>query len=141
MGKWRLSAEAFKRHAQEYIKECADKNRVPLISEWVQRLGLTKRQFKDFEDRYSYKEAIERVKEAQEVGLSRKLLDENKPVGSIFLLKSLHNYDDRAGINVNINGDLGVVQLPAKTAKLDKFVTTEAKVLGSQPSKASPKKD
>lgn len=110
----KLSKPTVAKEAKKYLAECVELKKVPLFKELAFRLHISADTLTDYTTRKGYREHLMRVKEAQEVGLNRKLIDENKPIGSIFLLKTQHGYRENDNINLNVSGQLGVVMLPSK---------------------------
>lgn len=113
----KVSKPKMKSELALYLGEMKEKRRVPLYKEFALRLGIHPDTLTQYETRDVYDKLLVELKQAQEVGLQRKLLDDNKPVGSIFMLKAIHGYKEASDLNVNVSGELGVVQLPQKLSK------------------------
>lgn len=61
---------------------------------------------------------VKKLRLHAENALNDKLLNDNKPVGAIFLLKARFGYIEQQKLDITSNGEtLGVVQLPARQSK------------------------
>ncbi len=111
----KLKPETVKEVVDGYLVECEKNKKVPFMIELARLLGIDKDNLTDYSRRPHFAEHIKRVKEASETALLRKVVDDNKPVGGIFLLKSMFQYVEQQKVDLTSNGQtLGVVQLPGK---------------------------
>ncbi len=110
----------FVRITNFYVKECDTKNRIPLLGELALLCGVDTDTLGKYRQKPKYGGIIKRIDQMQENALLNKGLNENKPVFSIFLLKAKHGYIESQyqKVDLNVSGQLAVVQMPAKKTKI-----------------------
>src|SRR6185369_3149752 len=114
-GQTKLTPKEVIQKANEYLRECNEYKKIPLIAEFEYKLGISESTLLKYRENPTCAKAIKRVDKAQEVALVRKGIDENKPVFPIFLLKSKHSYVEQQKLDVTSNGaQVGVVMLPER---------------------------
>ena len=112
-GQTKLNRATLKSKAEEYLNKCKDDNKVPLLKELCYSLGISDETLTRYKGKSEFMDIIKKVESAQEIALVRKGIDDNKPVFSIFMLKSKHNYQEASKLDITSNGaSIGVVQLP-----------------------------
>lgn len=111
----KIDLATFKRLADEYLEECKQNSRTPLLTGYALKLGISKDTLTDYSKRSHYSEVVKRLDLITETMIQTKVLDDNKPVGGIFLLKAKFGYIEQQKLDLTSNGQtLGVVQLPQR---------------------------
>jgi len=111
----KIDLKTFQRIADEYVEECTASNRTPLLTGLALKLDISKEAMNDYSKRPHYDNIIKRIDLITETKIQTKVLDDNKPVGGIFLLKAKFGYRDTQSIDLTSNGEtLGVVELPSR---------------------------
>lgn len=99
----------------DYLQECITNKKVPFMVEVALRLGIDKSTFLRYLQKPAYAPIIKRLKDSSELALLDKVINDNKPVGGIFLLKSMFSYIEAQKMDITSNGEtVGVVQLPSR---------------------------
>lgn len=117
--KAKVSPAEVSRVIDAYLAECITKKRVPFMIEVALKLGISQDTLTSYLQKPAYADVIKKLKNSTELALLRKVIDDNKPVGGIFLLKSLFKYVEGDKLDITSNGQtLGVVQLPTRLPKV-----------------------
>jgi len=114
-GSKKIAIEPFIKAVEDYLAECKANKTVPLLLELAERLDISDDTLTRYVQNSTYNEYIKKVRRATEKALINKGLNENKPVMSIFLLKSKFGYIEQQKLDLTSNGEtLGVIAMPAK---------------------------
>ena len=104
----------------DYLKACTDTKKVPLLQELALLLGVERETLWKYRQKSPYGNVIKRIDEMTEIALLNKGISENKPVFTMFLLKSKYGYVEQQyqKVDLNVHGQLGVIQMPGKKPKV-----------------------
>lgn len=99
----------------EYLEYCETNKVVPLLQEFALKANVSTDALREYAQKPKYSKALKRLEELSHLGWIRKAERENKPVFSIFMLKSRWNYVEATRLDVTSNGEtVGVIQLPQR---------------------------
>ncbi len=115
-----ISVDEFTKVTGEYMNRCEDKKQVPLLSELASILGISKTGLENYRQKSAYVGLLRKFDDLAETMLIHKGLDGSKPMFPMFLLKSKYGYIEAQyqKIDMNVHGNLGVVQMPQKKPKI-----------------------
>lgn len=111
----RIPAAKFTKLVETYLEEQKANKKAITLTGFCVFANISKETLRRYEESATYVDAVKKLRLHAENTLINKLLNENKPVGSIFLLKSAFGYVEQSKIDITSNGDtLGVIALPAR---------------------------
>jgi hypothetical protein len=111
----------------KYIQQCNSNKLLPTKYGLAKALGVTDDTVTSWKKLPQYSEAIKKIEQEQQEHLIQKVAEGSRPIGSMFLLKSLHGFIEKGndkGISINLN-------IGSLLDKLEHIDTKEVKRLGS----------
>lgn len=110
----KIQPTEFKNRIEKYLKECKEKDIVPLQLEFALLNGIDDETVSRYRLKREYSGALKRLNEFGEVHLQRKLEKTNQ-VAPMFLLKAKYGYSDRQQIDITSgNQPIGQFILPPR---------------------------
>lgn len=101
-----------------YLEKIKTESKIPFLQDFCLFAGLSMSTLNRYEQFANYAKPLKRLRLSTERGLIDKGLTENKPIFSMFLLKSLFGYKEGTNLDITSGGQpLGVVMLPPRVKK------------------------
>lgn len=110
-----LASTALEQKLDKYISEMKRVKKAVTITGFLVYANISWDEYGKYLKSPACSKAIKKLKLHAENSLVDKVINDNKPVGSIFLLKSKYNYVEANKLDITSNGEtLGVIQLPTR---------------------------
>ncbi len=118
---YKVEIGEFIRITNNYLRECEESKKTPLLIELAQRLGIDEETLWGYRKNRVYANVIKRVDEIAHIGWIRLAELKNKPIFPMFMLKAKYDYVEKQyqKVDFNVSGQLGVVQMPIKKPKVN----------------------
>lgn len=114
----KYTPEKFRSMIEEYLADCMVNKKVPTITGFCVFANVTGDNVVSYRQMPKFAVAIKKLDIHCENGLVDKVINDNKPVGGIFLLKAKYGYIEQQRIDITSGGEaLGVVALPSKSGQ------------------------
>lgn len=116
----KVKLDDFIRITNEYIKVCEVNDDPPMIGELALLLGISRETLNNYRKKSVYRDVLKRIDEISENYWVKRGNKSNKPLFSMFMLKSKHGYVEAQyqKVDLNVHGNLGVVEMPKKKPKI-----------------------